>query len=615
MSDLSHTEPRTAPAQRNALAGGEPDASIVRSERSERDERRGLAVGVGQHSAAGKKPVNQDFHGVRQPGGYQQAAKGVALALADGISSSAVSQVASAAAVRTFLEDYYCTSEAWTVRRAAQCVLSAINSWLYAQTRQGEARFDTDKGYVCTFSALIFKAREAHLLHIGDTRVYRLHAHTLEQLTVDHRVRVSAAEVYLGRALGAGATVEIDYRSFAVERGEVYLLATDGAYEHVEASDVHDALRAAGHDLDLAARTLTALALQRGSEDNVTIQIARIESLPDGDAQHAFAQAGRLTLPPPLAPRMQFEGYTILRALHTSARSHIHLATDDATGQLVALKTPAVDRHDDTTHLEGFLLEEWVARRIDNQHVLKPQAFERPRRHLYVAMEYVDGQTLTQWMIDHPRPELDVVRGLIEQLATGLQAFHRREMLHQDLRPENVMIDRAGTVKIIDFGSVHVAGLAEGARQPHPAAPVGTLQYAAPEYFVGATPTAAADLFSLATLAYQMLTGELPYGLQVTRVRDRADLKRLRYTSLRERRPDLPAWVDEALHRALHPNPAKRPEALSEFVQALRTPADASRPRATPPLLERDPLRFWKTLALGLGVAVVVLAGLLAGRM
>ena len=77
----------------------------------------GLQVSVGQHSDAGRKAVNQDFHGVTHPAGHHRVTMGVALALADGISSSAVSQIASAAAVRTFLEDYYCTSEAWTVRR------------------------------------------------------------------------------------------------------------------------------------------------------------------------------------------------------------------------------------------------------------------------------------------------------------------------------------------------------------------------------------------------------------------------------------------------------------------------------------------------------------------
>ena len=106
------------------------------------------------------------------------------------ISSSAVSQIASEAAVSGFLADYFCTSEAWSVRRSVQRVLTASNSWLHAQTLRSDARFDKDRGYVCTFSALILKGRCAHLFHVGDTRVYRLHAHALEQLTEDHRMRV-----------------------------------------------------------------------------------------------------------------------------------------------------------------------------------------------------------------------------------------------------------------------------------------------------------------------------------------------------------------------------------------------------------------------------------------
>ena len=100
-------------------------------------------------------------------------------------------------------------------------------------------------------------------------------------------------------------------------------------------------------------------------------------------------------------------------------------------------------------------------------------------------MEYIDGQTLSQWMVDHPKPSLDSVRDMVQQIAKGLQAFHRKEMLHQDLRPENIMIDRGGTVKIIDFGAVHVAGLAEAAQRPRADAIVGSLQYTAPEYFIG----------------------------------------------------------------------------------------------------------------------------------
>ena len=166
-----------------------------------------LRLTLGQHSEAGRKPVNQDFHGAVVPPSALLDSKGIALALADGISSSAVSQVASAAAVRGFLEDYYCTSEAWSVRRSAQCVLSASNSWLHAQTQRSDARFDLDRGYVCTFSALVFKETQVHLLHVGDARVYRLHPQALEQLSEDHRVRVSSGRTCLGRALGTGPAV------------------------------------------------------------------------------------------------------------------------------------------------------------------------------------------------------------------------------------------------------------------------------------------------------------------------------------------------------------------------------------------------------------------------
>ena len=569
-----------------------------------------LRVTLGQHSQAGPGSVNQDFHGALLPDEPLLSTKGIVVALADGIGSSAVSQVASAAAVRGFLDDYYATSDAWSVRRSAERVLSATNSWLHAQTTRSDARFDTDRGYVCTFSALVLKGREVHLLHVGDARAYRLHAHALEQLTEDHRVHPSSVESYLSRALGAGPGVEIDYCRWPAEAGEVYLLATDGAYAHLDAADVHDAIARCAGNFDAAAEALADAARARGSDDDITVQLLRIDELPAGDALHLHEQRRALELPPPLAPRMSFDGYTIVRELHASARSHVHLAIDERTGQQVALKTPSVDLRDDADYLDRFLLEEWVARRLHSAHVLKPCANDRPRRHVYVAMEFVDGPSLAQWMTDHPRPDLDSVRGIVAQLAKGLQAFHGKEMLHQDLRPENVMIDRTGTVKIIDFASAHVAGLAEAACEARADGIAGTLQYTAPEYFVGSGGSARSDLFSLAVLTYQMLTGQLPYGLQVSQLRSPADVKRLRCMPARHRRPDLPAWLDAVLQKALHPNPAKRQEAVTELVHDLHAPGPQFHRHAAPPLIERHPVAFWQATTLLLAMVVLVLLGL-----
>lgn len=573
-----------------------------------------LAVTLGQHSRAGRKGVNQDFHGALLPGEPLRSSKGVAVALADGIGSSAVSQVASAAAVRGFLDDYYATSDAWSVRRSAQRVLAATNSWLHAQTQRSHARFDKDRGYVCTFSALIAKGREVHLLHVGDARIYRLHGQALEQLTQDHRVHLSSVESYLARALGAGPGVEIDYRCLPAEAGAIYLLATDGAYGHLDAAAVHAALAQCSDDFDAVAQALVDLAQARGSDDDLTVQLLRIDTLPEATPQMLQQLREGLSLPPPLSPRMQFEGYTVLRELHASARSHVHLAVDDASGQQVVLKTPSIDLREDPAYLDRFLLEEWVARRITSAHVLKAAAVERPRRHVYVAMEFVDGLTLAQWMTDHPRPSLDRVRSIVAQVAKGLQAFHGKEMLHQDLRPENVMVDASGTVKIIDLGATHVAGLAEGGRDARAQAIAGTLQYTAPEYFVGSGGTARSDLFALAVLTYQMLTGRLPYGLQVVQLRTPADLKRLRYVPLRHLRPELPDWLDAVLLKALQPNPLKRQEAVSEFAHDLQAPGREFQRQRQPPLVERHPVAFWQLTTALLALALVGLLGVVVLR-
>ena len=565
-----------------------------------------LKVSIGQHSDKGCKEVNQDFHGACMPQGLALAAKGVVVALADGISSSDVSQIASAAAVHGLLQDYYCTSEAWSVKRSAQCVLAATNSWLHAQTQRSPYRFDKDRGYVCTLSALIVKSATAHLFHVGDTRIYRVQGKALEQLTEDHRVRLSAEQIYLGRALGVQPQLEVDYRALPVEPADTFVLTTDGVHEHVSASFITQAIEAHATDLDQAARAIVDEALRCGSDDNLTIQIVRIDALPQQDASELQRQRATLQLPPVLEPRAMLDGYQIVRELHGSHRSHVYLAIDTDSGQKTVLKTPSIDLQDNAAGLDRFLMEEWIARRIHSPHVLQPAPAGRKREYLYVAMEYVQGQTLAQWMIDHPRPELSVVRDIVDQIARGLQAFHRMEMLHQDLRPENIMIDRSGTAKIIDFGATHVAGLTEGltdSRQPP--AIQGTLQYTAPEYFTGQGSSARSDLFSLAVLVYQMLTGQLPYGLQVTRLRTPADTRKLRYVPVRHLRPDLPDWLDVVLQKALHPDPAKRQEAVSEFMHDLHFPSHGLQHRRAVPLIERNPVVFWQTTTAVLALAVL----------
>jgi serine/threonine protein phosphatase PrpC len=567
-----------------------------------------LSITIGQHSDRGRKNTNQDFHGALIPGEPLLSLKGVAVVLADGISSSDVSQVASESAVKSFLTDYYCTSESWSVKTSACRVINATNSWLHAQTRQSQYRHERDRGYVCTLSALIIRSTTAHLFHIGDARIYRLASNSLEQLTEDHRVIISSEQSYLGRALGVNQQVEIDYRIIPVQKGDTFILATDGVYEHVKGRFIADSVQGGAHDLDDAAAAIVREAYQQGSTDNLTVQIVRIDDLSDSNLSDIIKQEPDLPCAPVLDARAMLDGYRIVRGLHASSRSHIYLATDTADGSLVALKTPSIAA--EPAQLQRFRMEEWVARRINSPYVLKPRGPSRKRSYLYTVTEFIDGQTLTQWMIDNPKPGLESVRGIVEQIARGLQAFHRMEMLHQDLRPDNVMIDRTGTAKIIDFGSTSISGIADDALEI-----LGTAQYTAPEYFLGEGGTSKSDIFSLGVIAYQMLTGRLPYGAQIAKTRTRAQQRKLKYRPAMDGNREVAGWIDGALQKATHPDPGKRYDELSEFMFDLRHPNKNFIDKPVQPLLQRNPLLFWKVATAILAAAVfVLLYRLQAGR-
>ncbi|SMX46513.1 bifunctional protein-serine/threonine kinase/phosphatase [Actibacterium lipolyticum] len=557
-------------------------------------------VSIGQYSSAGRKPENQDFHGALVPEGRALTLKGITLAIADGISSSAVSAEASETAVKSLLTDYYSTPDAWTVKTAATRVIDATNAWLHGQN---SAVADMNVGRVCTLSALILKGRDGHILHVGDSRVQRLSGSSLEPLTNDHRMILSSEENYLGRALGAEPRIEVDYRQVPLSVGDVFLLTTDGVHDFTDARAVRTAL--AAPDLDAAAQEIATDALERGSDDNLTVQIVRIDALPAAGVELAVDGA---KLPVPSLPKAGdiIDGFRIIRGLHSTARSHVFLAVDPDCNR-VALKIPASEMAQDADYLRRFVLEEWIARRISSAHILKAGKVPEQRSALYVVTEFVEGCTLRQWMTDHPQPELEQVRDIIAQLATGLRAFHRREMIHQDLRPENVIIDNDGTVRIIDLGSTSVAGVEEAAPGTLGAMP-GTYQYTAPEYLSGDPVSWRSDQYALGVIAYEMLTGRLPYGAQVARIRSRRDQARLTYATARDEESGVPDWMDVALRRAVNPDPLQRYDALSELVGDLKRPGSTWNASRHVPLAERDPVRFWQGVSLFLAVLCLILA-------
>ena len=565
-----------------------------------------LEVSVGQFSKKGQKEINQDFHGVKLPEKLERQTKGIALALADGISSSSVSQIASQTAVTNFLNDYYCTSEAWSVKHSGEKVIRSLNNWLYSETQRSPYKYEKDKGYVCTFSSLILKANSAHIFHIGDSRIYRIIDNALEQLTNDHRLYVSHNESYLSKAMGIDNHCPIDYRKIPIKPGDTFVLATDGIYEHVDPRFIINEING-NLDLNRAASNIGTEALNNGSNDNLTIQILKVDETSQQQNTALQHEVEALELPPVLQEGMQFDGFHIIRSLHISARSHVFLAQDIDSKKYVALKTPSIDMRGNEQYLESFLMEEWIAKRINSPYVLSEISFQRPKKYIYTLTEYIEGKTLAQWMRDRTHRDIESVRIIIEQVAKGLRAFHRMDMLHQDLKPDNIMITASGSVKIIDFGAVFVAGIAEryADQTNHPLR--GTALYSAPEYFLGRPGSQRSDQFSLGVLTYALLSGKYPYGTKVAQSTTPAAQHRLTYQPLATDNSDIPMWADEAIRKAVHIQPLKRYEEISEFIYDLRHPNTAFLKKNQPPLIERNPVAFWKGVSAFLLIIIIFL--------
>lgn len=548
-------------------------------------------IDLGQSSDKGLKEENQDSYGVLLPESPVLEQKGIAVVIADGVSGCDAGKLASESCVKSLLGDYYCTPDTWTVKTSVQKVLTATNRWMLGMAQQGGAN---QKGLATTMSALIVKSSTVHLFHIGDTRIYRIRDKQLELLTDDHRFWVSKEKNYLTRAMGIDLRLEIDYTNFLLEEGDAFLFTTDGVHEFVSDSVMLAKVNNNTGNFDRAAREITALAMKNGSDDNVTCQIVRFNKLPQVNEQEIYRKLTELPFPPDLNAGMLMDGYRIERELHASNRTQVYLATDEETGQQVVIKTPSVNYVDDPTFLDMFVQEEWIGRRIDNNHVLKIVEQTRTRRFLYYVTEYIEGQTLRHWMSDNPQPSLHDVRGIVRQIARGLRAFHRKEMIHQDLKPENIIIDTQGTVKIIDFGSTKVAGIEEIASPVHRLSLLGTQHYTAPEYLLGQPASYRSDAFSLGVITYEMISGKLPFG---EKYGEKA-LSKLTYLSLLKIYSDTPLWVDGAIRKIVKRKPTNRYEEISEFIHDLSYPNKELTEIAHIPLIERNPLTVWKGLAI-----------------
>ncbi len=547
-----------------------------------------LKVELGGYSHEGVKPVNQDAFAGQNPKGLTLDHKGVALAIADGVSSSSRSQEASQICVTQFITDYYSTPDSWSVNKSSARVLTALNSWLFNENNKSD-----EDALVCTFSSLVIKSCTAHIFHIGDSRIYRLEGKKLRCLTRDH-LYPSSRESVLARAMGIDSHLEVDYQAIEeLNVGDVFILTTDGFHQFVSSQQIVQALNQ-DKPLTDVARELVELAIESGSDDNVSCFIVRINELPHEDVDEAHRRLTKLVIPPVLEVGQNIDGYKVCRVLFSGTRSHVFLV-EDKDGKQYALKMPSENFREDPEYLDGFLREEWIGNRLTHRNIMR--IFPRPENSpfMYHLCEYLGGQNLRQWMADNPKPNLDEVRKIVTEIVHAMRFFQRNGMVHRDLKPENVIIDKFGQVKVIDFGTVSVEGLDEINNPVSETCPVGSVDYIAPEYLMGQKGTFQADLYSIGVIFYELLAGKLPFNLGDLRNKMPKNYQYWKYHSLHLERPELPRWIDLALEKATSPDPNLRYTSFSEFLADTTSPNQTlMRKHQTAPLIKREPVRFWK---------------------
>ncbi len=564
----------------------------------------GLRVALGGYSAAGQKDRNDDAFSGRVPETERELYhKGALACIADGVSQSDRSHLASQLSVTQFAEDYYATPESWTVEEAAARVLKALNDWLCGQSQTGGSN-----AMVTTFSAVILKSRTFHIVHIGDSRVSLIRKGQVRKLTRDHTIQLSPGNSMLSAALGMDPRLKVDYQKVEAERGDVILLSTDGVSDYVPDDGLVQLL--AGVDAsssDKVSEQICKQAVSNGSTDNVTCGLLVAEELPSEPIAEAGERVRLRAIPPVLSVGHKIDGLEVTKVLYSGTRSHLYKVRRIADGEIFVLKAPSLNFADDTVYLEGFAREQWVGRRLDHAGLMKVFPRQEDSQFLYLLSEYVRGQTLRDWMRDNPEPSLPAVRDIVADTISALRAMHRMGMVHRDIKPENIMISDAGDVKIIDYGTVQVAGFDELASVIVEDHAVGSVAYSAPEYILGQKATTQSDLFSLAVLTYEMLVGRRPYKLNESR-RGKWTYASWGHVPARTQRKDIPRWVSDALEKGCASEPQDRYLALSEFIGDLKRPGDYARSKETQTsLLDRNPLAFWKGLSLFLSAVVVVL--------
>ncbi|CAE6730917.1 bifunctional protein-serine/threonine kinase/phosphatase [Paraburkholderia nemoris] len=578
-------DPEGRSASGRGMGGQEIDLQL----KPERGECAALEIGCVSFPARarGQDHINEDYVGVMLGDLAERAARGSVIALADGVSGSKGGRVAAELSVRTFIDAYYGLADTLQPGVAAARALEAIHGWLHQIGRVDPAL----KQMSASFAALIVRRATAYLVAAGDVRLYLLRDGQLAQLGDDDVVPVAFGS-YVAHAVGMLPTLVTRIETLELREGDRLLMCSDGLYRRVPMRELQTVLAARGGALE-TARRLNALAMTRGSQDDVTSAVLDVGGLPLLDVGYLERVVGTLPIPAVPDAGEVVDGYLLKSVLSDGFYSRIFAGYDLADPNTpLALKFPKPRVEQDENVRQSIVRERWLAGKISDDGVLAPMPIDADRQtRLYVVMPLGSGVTLEK-LLAAPQPmALPRALKIAQQLGHSIDVLNRRNIFHRDIKPENVLVMWGDSTRLLDLGFGYMPGM----QLPGPDAAPGSPAYMAPELMKGAQGDARSEVFAFGVTLYRLFSGgKLPYGFNGR-------------VPLYQYRQDAPLWLDLVLEKALQSDPARRYQDVLEVcadLERFSSGRDAMAPIRRKPLLESDPVLFWQ-------VVVVLLLALL----
>jgi serine/threonine-protein kinase len=529
------------------------------------------------------RPKNEDSVGFWQPPEpEEQRARGAIVVLADGVGGLGRGDVASRLAVDTALAKFQESKADTPPKQLLWQIFTAANVAVYDQSMDGR-----DEGRMATtLTIALLRNNEITVGHVGDCRAYLVQDGRAQQITGDHSY--AAMQVKLGlltpedaansqlrcmltRSVGREPTVMVDFFTHQVHKGDRLVQCSDGLHQCVTESEIYEIVTQAPPEE--ACRQLVALAEKRGTDDNLSIQVVEIQRV----EQLMYYRGLPIYYEPELPMSHELEvgqvldgRFHITEVVSRSGMASIFKAKDLQTNQVLALKVPLLQFESDPAFYTRFQREEQIGRQLDHPYILHIVPVEEKSRP-YIAMEYLQGQTLRQVMRNLQQLPVEHALDIASRICEALEYMHQKEIVHRDLKPENIMLCEDGSIRIMDFGIAKVAGLRRLTFAGFSSA-MGTPDYMAPEQVKGKRGDARTDIYSLGAILYEMVTGAVPFEgnnpYAIMNARLVGDP-----VAPRKINPKIPPQVEEIILHAMEQKPYDRYPSAAAMKAELDVPA------------------------------------------